>query len=248
MSQQSATWPSMQYQHSSVLPGELFFMTQCFLHKNHEVAGAAWRTGFLVAGLLVQEKGTTPSTWLSLGPLQGNKLALLVRMQQLKRKNEAVYWQPCQLLRPSNLRQSLTDPRSMTFRYAVVTDFSKWLVVSAEALPPLQQGISQRKSRQPVSIPWPPPGAWTQSSTSPTPLLKHLAQQGFYNISKSQLQKLLKAGSHAFMSHVFRNYYIAKNQIQSSNVRATETQSQLYAAFDCKTNVIHKASTIPATS
>ena len=198
ISQHSATWPSMQYLHSSVLPGELVFMTQCFLQKNHAAAGAAWRSAFLVAGLLVQEQGAT-TTWLSLGPLQKNNSALLVRMQEVKGTDKATYWQPCKLVRP-NLVQFVKDPTSATFRYVVVTDFSKWKVVPAEVLSPVQQGILQRKAGKTLSIPWPPPGGWTQRGTSATtPLLKHLAQQGFYNIGKKDLQKLLKAESHAFI-------------------------------------------------
>jgi hypothetical protein len=96
------------------------------------------------------------------------------------------------LVRP-NLRQSFTDPCSATFRYAVVTDFDKWQVVCAEPYSPLHQGVLQRKDRKPLSIPSPPPGAWMQTSAMRTPLLKHLAQQGFYNINKTQLRKLLQA-------------------------------------------------------
>jgi hypothetical protein len=81
---QSATWPSLKYQNSMIVPGELYFMTQCFLQGNHSAAGAIWRSGFLIAGLVVQEKPltATSATWLSLGPLQNNSIALLVRLEE----------------------------------------------------------------------------------------------------------------------------------------------------------------------
>ena len=180
---QSQTWPSLSPLYAASLVPEQKLLVEASAKGPESMKKLmhSWRTGFLVSGLVVKQKGDA-SIYLSLGPWPNNSDSGMVPLERVELEGQKLYF------------YKLPDKPSCQFK--AIYAFADWSVLDVHLVSPLRVALmlgqkSKIKSHTELRVPT-LPGLFWEKSKSMTPLLQYVAREGFHTVSVSLMKRLLK--------------------------------------------------------
>ena len=174
------TWTSLAPHMQAMLPSELMMTKDLHTRKLLGQVAAAWRTNFLVRGLIIRQKTGSKDTFLSLGPWpKGCTTCMLPVCRWEVKKGVFAY----------SVRQPLTRE---SLHWATVLSFKDWEVAQVAIASPLHFGIASAGATKTTALTIPPLSAvpWLETAKAFVPLLQHLARHAFYDVEPGILEIL----------------------------------------------------------
>ena len=167
------TWTSISPLHFCALPAEHSLMLSSFADDCMALMPAAWRTAFLVSGLVCRRKGDPKGTWyVSFGVWPGGNAALLLPLKKFT-VGKLLFW-------------SLETLSMDKLRWVHVTKFSDWDALPTEIVSPLSVFVRTKGQECQLAGPF-------LERDKPQNLLRYAASCGFWDLDCNIVQKVLAA-------------------------------------------------------